>query len=330
MIEKLYEYLKNEVILSATAGLQGVRASSLGDCLMANFYRMFPEEFKPEPMSPRRYLNLQYGKEYHEFIVGFYLKHYPNNFSFNEEEIEFDFNGFKVKGHIDGFWYDEEGYAVVEIKTMSNVAFSRALRGEIDRKYLYQLYFYSKVLNVERAKFVLYRKETSHLVELELNKKSEGITLLTPDGTINKPIDENDINEDEFEMAIIRVRWNDTIWNDIERRINILKGAKVSDYPVNLPLLAEFLQGNTCSRCEGKGYYETEKLKKVKTCPVCNGTGQLEVKELKFPCSYCSFVKYCYKNLMKEKNKLYIIKNKTREEQWAQPLSSSSSSLQLF
>jgi len=59
---------------------------------------------------------------------------------------------------------------VGEIKSMSDYAFARAQRGDIDSAYLAQVECYMRAYNCRHALIIAYRKETSHLAEILIGR----------------------------------------------------------------------------------------------------------------------------------------------------------------
>jgi hypothetical protein len=49
-----------------------------------------------------------------------------------------------------------------------------------------------------------------------------------------------------------------------------------------------------CEKCEGKGFYLTEKRQIKKACTACNETGKVPQPRLEFPCTHCRFKQYCW------------------------------------
>ncbi len=72
------------------------------------------------------------------------------------------------------FMFEHEGEQIVgEIKSMSDFAFDRAERGQIDDQYLWQVEVYMRAFDTQRALLIAYRKETSHLAEVLVERSDE-------------------------------------------------------------------------------------------------------------------------------------------------------------
>jgi hypothetical protein len=62
---------------------------------------------------------------------------------------------------------------VGEVKSMSDYAFDRAKRGDIDIAYLCQMEVYTRAYNVKHALLIAYKKQTSHLCEVLYTQSEE-------------------------------------------------------------------------------------------------------------------------------------------------------------
>jgi len=72
------------------------------------------------------------------------------------------------------FFFEHEGEQLVgEIKSMSDFAYARAERGEIDEQYLCQVEVYMRAYNTRRAVIIAYRKETSHICEVVVERDDD-------------------------------------------------------------------------------------------------------------------------------------------------------------
>jgi hypothetical protein len=49
-----------------------------------------------------------------------------------------------------------------------------------------------------------------------------------------------------------------------------------------------------CEKCNGNGFYLTEKKQIKKLCTACDKTGKILEPKLGFPCSTCRFKKHCW------------------------------------
>jgi hypothetical protein len=82
-----------------------------------------------------------------------------------------DIEGVRITFTPDGAFQTDAGeIGIVEIKTMSDWAFERALKGEIDRAYLCQAWTYAFGTSFNPVVFLCYRKETSHFCEIVFDR----------------------------------------------------------------------------------------------------------------------------------------------------------------
>ena len=152
IIEHLEEFYRREAAARNKEPRNVFRASSAGYCERRLGYEKLG--VPGDPLTPRRVSVFRAGTAIDALRR-------------NECEIE----GVTVSFTPDGaFQNGGEAIGIVEIKTMSDYAFDRACKGEIDRSYLCQAWVYAYGTSFNPVVFICYRKETSHMVELIFDK----------------------------------------------------------------------------------------------------------------------------------------------------------------
>jgi len=195
-------------------------------------------------------------------------------------EVVINFDGFTITGHPDGRYEKVDGTkGLIEFKSMSNFAFKRALKGEIDYDYLVQagLYIAGSGYNIGEFTWILYRKETSHLLELR----------------ISPFIDQMKIMEREDQHFILMEKPFDIKLHPIiEKYKKILLLETLQDVINAFPTA---VNPGVCHNCQGTGQKEYGR------CRVCKGRGLLDPPfEIGYPCNYCPYWNICFPNAVLE------------------------------
>jgi hypothetical protein len=174
---------------------------------------------------------------------------------------------------------------------MSNYGFRNALQGKIDYAYRCQLNSYVVGGGLNNALWVCYRKETSHLLELFCSKNIEKIEtrILTPSGGWLQYTPESPIEDDEWQRAEVTHPFDPTLHEEVVARFRKVIHAT----PTNLPD-REYGPNLVCEKCNGNGFYLTEKKQIKRPCTACEETGKILEPKLAFPCSTCRFKKHCW------------------------------------
>jgi hypothetical protein len=120
--------------------------------------------------------------------------------------------------------------------------------------------------------FACYRKETSHLLELFCSKKIEKVEtrILTPSGGWLQYNPETPIEDDEWQRAEVTHPFDPKLHEEVLRRFRKVIHAT----PTNLPD-REYGNKLVCEKCDGNGFYLTEKRQIKKACTACNETGKV-------------------------------------------------------
>ena len=281
IIEKVYNKDKEEAEQYASdleaRKRDAFRISAAGQCPRRLSYQYL--KVPGLPISPRGIRVLRDGTYRDMRLKEEMEKLFPDNISFADSDVTIEIKDstppIKLTGHIDHLFHDGSKYYIVEYKGMSDRSFERAMRGEIDKVYQVQALLYSIALNVSDVIFIAERKETQHLVELHFSREN------------------NTEVQTYFEdsITIVRQRLNESLWDEVKenykRIINIKEIAEAKF------LFPEPVNHLACDNCGGTGkkFYKNGERK----CNVCGGLGYHtgEIK-LKYPCSYCPFVQYCY------------------------------------
>jgi len=255
------------------------RISAAGQCPRRLSYQYL--KIPGMPMSPRGIRVLRDGTYRDMRLKEEMEKLFPNNISFADSSVKVDNvllkldEKIELTGHIDHLFYDGSKYYIVEYKGMSDKSFERAMRGEIDKVYQVQALLYSIALNVPDVLFIAERKETQHLVEIHFSQEN--------DAEIQTYFDDS--------ITIVKQRLDMSLLDEV--RENYRRIIKIKEIAEAKFLFPEPINHLVCDNCGGigkKNYKNGERK-----CNICGGLGYHtgEIK-LKYPCSYCPFVQYCY------------------------------------
>jgi hypothetical protein len=167
----------------------------------------------------------------------------------------------------------------------------------MDYAYLCQLNSYVVGGGLNSALWVCYRKETSHLLELFCSKQITKIEtrVLTLSGGWLQYSPETPVTDEEWERAETTHPFDPTIHQEVMERFHQV----IQATPTTLPE-REYGPRLVCPKCNGEGFYLTEKLQTKKECTACKGTGKVLEPKLDYPCTYCRFKHYCWPRLFEE------------------------------
>ena len=174
IIEHLEEFYRREAAARNKEPRNVFRASSAGYCERRLGYEKLGVQ--GDPLTPRRLSVFRHGTAI-DGALKIDLQLALNDKFLNLDALrrnECEIEGVTVSFTPDGaFQNGGEAIGIVEIKTMSDYAFDRACKGEIDRSYLCQAWVYAYGTSFNPVVFICYRKETSHMVELVFDKNQK-------------------------------------------------------------------------------------------------------------------------------------------------------------
>lgn len=320
IIEHLESLLRQEAEERAARPNNPFRASSAGRCIREGCFDLLG--LKGEPLQPRRMLVLKGGSTIHDDLLTPLLKkaldwRFVDGAELGDNHVEID--GAKISYHIDGAFQWNFEYSgvdshsgdsipvvadqvgIVEIKSMSDYAFNRALKGIIDHEYLCQAWCYFKGTSFNPVVFVAYRKETSAMVEIIFDRSAnEKVTTQTLTGD---PIAL--AKSDPILLVEIRTPFDESVEGYVRQRIRWLKEIrawKESNEDLASFTMAE-IPGADAVEDEVENVHGKAKLQEA----VEAAGGKLEVTQsgswysfktgrqiLGYPCSYCAFKSRCY------------------------------------
>ena len=242
-------------------------------------------------MPARVLMILEEGKRVDKWLKEEFRTHCAKSWGSEEKEFFIEVEGIKIFGHADGVpTLESYGRTVAELKSMSNYGFRNALQGKIDYAYRCQLNSYVVGGGLSNALWVCYRKETSHLLELfcsRTSKRSRRESSLPREGGF-KHTPESPIEEDEWQRAEVTHPFDPKLHEEVVARFRKVIHAT----PAKLPD-REYGPKLVCEKCDGNGFYLTEKKQIKKPCTACEETGKILEPKLGFPCSTCRFKKHC-------------------------------------
>lgn len=129
--------------------------------------------YKGEPMQGRAIAIFDIGNRVEDAILEFLESAGVAHIRGTREQdaVELPELGGKV---VPDFMFEHGGETIIgEIKSMSDFAFQRAERGEVDEQYLAQVECYMRAFQTRRALLVAYRKETSHICEVLVERDDD-------------------------------------------------------------------------------------------------------------------------------------------------------------
>ena len=97
------------------------------------------------------------------------------------------------------------------------------------------------------------------------------------------------IEDDEWQRAEVTHPFDPKLHEQVVERFRKVIHAT----PKNLPD-REYGPKLICEKCDGNGFYLTEKRQIKKPCTACNETGKILEPRLGFPCTTCRFKKHCW------------------------------------
>jgi hypothetical protein len=235
---------------------------------------------------------LEEGKRVEKWLKEEFRRHCAKQWGREEKEFYIEVEGVKIYGHADGVpTLEQYGPTVAELKSMSNFGFRNALQGKIDYSYRCQLNSYVVGAGLNNALWVCYRKETSHLLELFCSRKITKVEtrILTPSGGWLRFTPETPIEDEQWERAEVTHPFDPQLHLEVLERFRQVIHARPSNLPDR-----EYGPKLICGKCEGKGFYLTEKRQEKKACTACNESGKIQEPRLEFPCSFCRFKAHCW------------------------------------
>jgi hypothetical protein len=198
-------------------------------------------------------------------------------------EIEGVDIGFEPDG---AFQTDDGQIGIIEIKTMAEFGFNRALKGEIERSYLCQSWVYSYGTSFNPIVFVCYKKNTSHFCEVIFDRRATETVVTQRFGGDPVELEANG----PLLIAEIRTPFDPSVEEEVRGKFSRL--AKV-EKEKDLSFGVKVYENETVSV---QGKEKAAPLIAQYGEPVKSGswykfeTGR---KIAGFPCSYCPHIRRC-------------------------------------
>ncbi len=148
-----------------------IGASNAGQCARKLWYTV--HGYKPEPLQGRALAVFALGDAVEGEVIALLEKSGVAHIRATREQdaILLPEIGGRV---VPDFLAEVDGELLIgEVKSMSNFAFARAERGEIDETYLAQVECYMRAFDCRRSVVICYRKETSHLCEVVVERDDQ-------------------------------------------------------------------------------------------------------------------------------------------------------------
>ena len=295
IVEALESYYRHRAIEANQRPQRWQRASSMGRCPRQLGYVKLG--IQGDPLQPRRWSILEDGDLYDIGLKRDLIQ------SLGPKVISLDglginscwIEGVEITFTPDfAFQTEDDRIALGEIKSMSNFGFERALKGEIDSAYLAQAWTYHFGTSFDPIVFVCVRKETRHICEVVFDSTCKEKVVTQRYG--GDPLEL--AKDDPMLIAEIRSPFDDSVEQQVRetvRSVNACDG--LSALPMGVRTIEREL-----IKVQGKAKAEEQKAHYGEPVEQ-NGswysfaTGR---KILKFPCSYCQFLKNCFPNVQLE------------------------------
>lgn len=196
--------------------------------------------------------------------------------------------GEEITGEADFFFFHEMRKGIGEIKTMSNAAFERAIRGEIEESYQAQAWLYSKIWNVDLIVFICYRKESSAICEVIFDANQPELVVTQRFGGNERQL----YTDDPLLRTEVRTPFDGHIEDKIRDTIRAVKATTGRD---NLPAkpytpMAELVSiQNREEKAEAEKRYGPPISKNGSWAKFATGR-----QILGWQCSYCQMIRHCW------------------------------------
>lgn len=176
IIEKVEAYLSAEAAKENKKKRNPFRGSAAGYCERSLGYNKLG--IHGRALLPRRFMVLKHGTGLHQQLTKLFAKALGDRFVperklVGKHKLFTHIEGVRISYHPDGGYQTDDGrLAIVEFKGLSDFGFEKAAEGEIDREYLCQAWVYFIGTDFDVIVFVIYRKETSHMVEIVFDRNA--------------------------------------------------------------------------------------------------------------------------------------------------------------
>lgn len=140
-----------------------LRMSSSGKCARAVAYQL--HGYEAEALNSRANMVFRLGHTIESEVKALIEKYCSHlKITYPKDTITYEVDGKTIVGHIDGLVNND---TVLEVKSINGMRFKMLDREGIPSDYKAQACSYMKALNVKKALFIFYCKDTSHLKEME-------------------------------------------------------------------------------------------------------------------------------------------------------------------
>lgn len=291
VIELVEEYLTAEAIRENQKKRNPFRGSSAGRCERAMGYDKLG--IPGRPLLPRRYMVLKHGTGLHQQLTRLFAKALGDRFVperklVARKKLFTVIEGQKIDYHPDGaVQLQDDRLALVEFKGLSDYGFDKATRGEVDREYLCQAYIYHVGTDFPVIIFVIYRKETSHMVEIVFDRDATETVVTQRLGGDAYLL----ATKDPLQVTQIVTPFDDSVAEEVRGKYRRLKELKrAEDLAEGVRAIEDEVvkvQGKEKALQYQKDYGEPVK---VAGSWYTFSTGR---KIAGYPCSYCAHVEAC-------------------------------------
>lgn len=291
IIEHVENYLTAEALRDNKKKRNPFRGSAAGHCERALGYLKLG--INGRPLRPRRFMVLLHGTGLHAQLTKLFAKALGDRFVperklVARKKLFTVIEGQKIDYHPDGAVQLEDGrLALVEFKGLSDYGFEKATRGEVDREYLCQAWVYFIGTDFDVIIFVIYRKETSHMVEIVFDRQATETVVTQRMGADPYEL----TTKDPLQVTQIVTPFDPSVEEEVRGKYRRLGALKTEDELVpGVRVIEEELvkvQGKEKALQYQKDYGEPVN---VAGSWYTFATGR---KICGFPCNYCSNVERC-------------------------------------
>lgn len=169
VLELLTTHLQK--LVAARRKTRSLSAWNVGRCVREGWYTV--HEVEGEPLQPRALMVFDLGDRVEDAVLEWLIAAGVPLIRTNESRDTTTIPEVEIRVRPDAFIDVNGEHMTVEIKSMSNFGFDRADRGELDESYLIQVECEMRGFGTQRGIVIGYRKETSHLCEVVVERSDE-------------------------------------------------------------------------------------------------------------------------------------------------------------
>ena len=295
IVDRLESYYRELAAKRQKEPRRWARASSLGYCPRRLAYTKLGQE--GEPLQPRRLAIFEHGNSVDWAVKTDILNALGDQVITRDCKGSTTIEGVTITGECDGLYQYDDRVAVLEIKSMADYSFERALRGEIDEIYQCQAWVYTFIFSCSAVTFVCYRKETSHYCEVTFDSR-------LPETIVTQRLggDELEIaRQDPLLLAEVKSPFSPAIEAKVRKTLRDVNACNsLDELPEGVNAIEPEIikvQGKDKAKTLFELYGEPDKI-------AAGGWHTFDTgrKIIGFPCTYCAYKQSCFPGAQLEIN----------------------------